>query len=860
MNDVNKAKAVTRVGWRYLLHHPWQGILMILGIALGVAVVVSIDLANASASRAFDLSTEAVAGKATHQIIGGPAGLDQQIYVDLKTRAIQSPLAPVIQAYVVSDEIGGYPLQLLGVDPFADAPFRDYLGSPDGESRTRATDLSQLLTSPGAILISDQLAEQFGLSIGQNIILEIAGRREPVHIAGFLTLSDELSRRALNGILLADISTTQELLGRENTIDNIDVILPEGEQGEELAAEITQQLSGRAILQPVAARSGAVQQMTAAFRLNLAALSLLALVVGMFLIYNTVTFSVVQRRPLFGTLRCLGVTRSQVFGMVMSEAFFVGLAGSGLGLILGVLMGRSTVGMIAQTINDLFFVVNVQGGAIAIESLVKGGILGMSATLLSTLPPAWEAASVSPRAALSRSSLESKARAAIVLAFWIGLLLILVGCLMLLIPSRSLLLSFISTLAVVVGFAMLVPRFTGLFTLYAAPIFEKLLGLLGRMAPRDVQGSLSRTAIAVMALMVAVSVTIGVSLMVNSFRFTVITWLNETLQGDIYISAPSLTATTPSESIDPEILELTSHVPGVERVDVLRSATVNSPQGAVNIAATDNYSIGFERIFITVDGEKQDLWDGLLSGAVIVSEPFADRMDLPMQGGMITLITRAGPRQFPVMGVYYDYASVAGTVIMALPVYQEFWDDREITAVQLRLNPGIQVDGVVKDLQEAFAPIQGVRVQANQILKQEVLKIFDRTFLITGALQVIATVVAFIGILSALLSLELERQRELGILRSIGMTVGQVRVLLLSETGLMGAIAGVLAMPAGYVLAVILVYIINKRSFGWTLQMHIDPVTFLEALGIALTAAVLAGIYPAFRIGKINPSEALRSE
>jgi len=833
---------------------------MILGIALGVAVVVSIDLANTSASRAFDLSTEAVAGKATHQIIGGPAGLDQQIYVDLKTGAIQSPLAPVIQAYVVSDDIGGYPLQLLGVDPFADAPFRDYLGSQDSESRAAATDLRQLLTSPGAILISDQLAGQFGLSIGQNLRLEVAGRSEPVQIAGFLSLSDELSRRALNGILLADISTAQELLGRENTIDNIDVILPEGEQGELLAAEINQQLSGRAILQPVAARSGAIQQMTAAFRLNLTALSLLALVVGMFLIYNTITFSVVQRRPLFGTLRCLGVTRSQVFGMVMSEALIVSLAGSGLGLILGVLMGRSTVGMIAQTINDLFFVVNVQRGAIVVESLVKGAILGISVTLLSTLPPAWEAASVSPRAALSRSGLESKARAAIVLAFWIGFLLIVAGCLLLLIPSRSLVLSFVSTLAVVVGFAMLVPRFTGLVTSYGAPIFEKLLGILGRMAPRDVQGSLSRTAIAVMALMVAVSVTIGVSLMVNSFRFTVITWLNETLQGDIYISAPSLTATTPSVSIDPEILELTGRVPGVERVDVLRSATVNSPQGAVNIAATDNYSIGFERIFLSVEGAKQDLWDGLLGGAVIVSEPFANRMDLPLRGGMITLNTNLGLRQFPVMGVYYDYSSVAGTVIMALPVYQEYWDDREISAVQLRLNPGTQVDGVVKDLQEASAPLQAVRVQANQILKQEVLKVFDRTFLITGALQVIATVVAFIGILSALLSLELERQHELGILRSIGMTVGQVRALVLAETGLMGAIAGVLAMPVGYVLALILVYIINKRSFGWTLQMHIDPITFLEAFSIALFAAVLAGMYPAFRIGKINPSEALRSE
>ncbi len=235
-------------------------------------------------------------------------------------------------------------------------------------------------------------------------------------------------------------------------------------------------------------------------------------------------------------------------------------------------------------------------------------------------------------------------------------------------------------------------------------------------------------------------------------------------------------------------------------------------------------------------------------------------MELPLQGGMITSNTRLGPRQFPVMGIYYDYASVAGTVFMALPVYQEYWDDREITAVQLRLDPGTQVDGVVKDLQEAFQPLQAVRVQANQILKQEVLKVFDRTFLITGALQVITTVVAFIGILSALLSLNSSGGTSSEIMRSIGMTVGQVRALVLAETGLMGAIAGVLAMPAGYVLALILVYIINKRSFGWTLQMHIDPTTFLEAFGIALIAAVLAGIYPAFRIGKINPSEALRSE
>lgn len=833
---------------------------MLLGIALGVAVVVSIDLANASASSAFDLSNAAVAGKATHQVIGGPAGLDQAVYTDLRRAAIQAQFAPVLRSHVISPDLGGSPLQLLGVDPFAEPPFRDYLAGEAGGSRPRAIDLSSLLTNPGGILISGQLAAQHGIVAGQELQLQVGGRSVPVNVVGLLLAEDELSQRALNGIILADISTAQELTGRLSTIDTIDVILPEGAAGEVLAEQISSRLAGGASLQPVEARRGAVEQMTAAFRLNLTALSLLALVVGMFLIYNTSTFSVIQRRSLFGTLRCLGASRLQVFGIVIGEAFLVGLAGSGLGLLLGVLMGRGTVGLISQTINDLFFVLNVQPGQVSGASLLKGGLLGIVATLLSAMPPAWEASTVSPRLALSRSTLESKARFAIRLAFRTGFSLIVLGALSLLIPIRSLVLSFISTLAVVVGFAMLVPGFTAFAMKYGAPLFGKVFGLFGRIAPRDVESSLSRTAIAIMALMVAVSVIIGVSLMVNSFRFTVTTWLSETLQGDIYISAPSLTATTPTESVDPRVLEIAENWPGVARVNVLRAATVSSPSGDVQVAATDNDLIGFERIFQAADVPPEAVWDAMVKGAVVVSEPFAERMNLPQHGGAITLLTEDGPRQFPVIGIYYDYASVAGTVLMALPVYRENWGDQEITAIQLRLAPGGQVDEVVREMQPALVPVQALRIQANQILKQEVLKVFDRTFLITGALQLIATVVAFIGILSALLSLELERLRDLGILRSIGMTVGQVRLLVLSETGLMGTVAGLLAMPAGYVLALILVFIINKRSFGWTLQMNLDPASFLEAFGIAVIAALLAGIYPAIRIGRLSPSEALRSE
>jgi putative ABC transport system permease protein len=348
--------------------------------------------------------------------------------------------------------------------------------------------------------------------------------------------------------------------------------------------------------------------------------------------------------------------------------------------------------------------------------------------------------------------------------------------------------------------------------------------------------------------------------MVSSFRSTVIAWLSETLQGDIYVSAPSLTTTTPSTPIFPEVLDKFGEMPYVKQIDLLRSVDVDSPLGKIHIAATDNPFVAEERIFLSVDLPKDEIWQEMNEGSVIVSEPLANRLDLPMHGGSITLNTKQGPRQFPISGIYYDYASTQGTILMSLSVYQEMWDDSTITAAALRLAPDEDVDIVVEEIQNELSDLQSLTVRANKSLRDEVLAVFDRTFAITSALQLLSTIVAFIGVLSALLSLELERQRELGVLRSIGLTVRQLWGLLLLETGLMGGTAGLLAMPTGYILAIILVYIINKRSFGWTLQMSLKPEPFLEAFIVATIAALIAGIYPAFRIGRMAASQAIRSE
>ena len=860
------ARPIFNIGRQYLQRHPWQTALMILGVTLGVAVVVAIDIANASASRAFDLSTEAVAGRATHQIIGGPSGLEEEIYVNLAVSGVVDAAAPVVSEYVSAPALNEGPVQLLGIDPFSDSPFRDYLGGVTGEqSRQPLDNLVQFLTQPGAILISADLAKRAGLAdcpVRENrcqVELEIDGITKPAFITGYIQPADSLSKRALDDIIIADIATAQELTGRLGFIDRIDLILPEY-GSEDIEAAINEMLPVNARLIPVEARSGTINEMTSAFRINLTALSLLALVVGLFLIYNTITFSVVQRRPLFGTLRCIGVTRREIFALVLSEALIVGIAGALFGLLIGILMGQTAVRLVTQTINDLYFVLTVRGVQIPLLSLIKGALLGTVATVLAAAPPAWEAASVPPRLALSRSGLERKAQQAVYLAAIAGLVLIILGIAALLIPSRNLILSFTATFSVIIGFSLEAPIVTAWLMKASSPPLGSLMGSLGRMAPRDVVSSLSRTSIAVAALMMAVSVTIGVSLMVGSFRYTVVTWLEETLQGDIYISAPSLTSTQSSAPIDPQVIQVLDDWPEVENVYTLRSVQVESPQGESHIAATSNLRVSEERLFLSTSIPADQIDSALQSGAVIISEPYANRTGISQPGGEVLLYTDRGEASFPVVGIYYDYSSSQGTILMSLDVYRQYWEDTSVTAAALKLQPGNDADHVVDGLQAALIGVQQLLIRPNRILRNEVLQVFDRTFTITSALQLLATFVAFIGVLSALLSVELERQREFGILRAVGLTARQLWGLILLETGLLGASAGLLAIPTGYILAVILIYIINRRSFGWTLQMQLQPEPFLAALSIAIIAALLAGIYPARRLSRMMAADAIRYE
>lgn len=841
---------LVRSSLRHLGRHPWLTALSLLGIALGVAVVVSIDLASDSAMRAFERSTDAVAGRATHQLSGGSSGVPEEVYRDLRLRRDAPVSAPVVEGYVQAAVGDRRTLTVLGVDPFAEGPFRDYAkGDAVG-------DVGALLTEPGTVLLSARAARALGIPAGGTLPVRVEGLEKQLRVTALLEPGDEDTARALEALVLTDVSTAQEVLGQVGRLTRVDLRLADEAEAQRVAATLP---TGTELVR-ASARTGTVEQMTKAFRTNLTALSLLALVVGMFLIYNTMTFSVVQRRGLLGRLRAVGITRGELFALVLGEAAVLGAVGTVAGLLLGVLLGRGLVGLVTQTLNDLYFVVSVRRLALEPFTLAKGLALGLGATLLAALVPAWEAARSAPATTLRRSTLEDVSRTRAPRLALLGLGVLAAGTVLLTWPTQALLPAYGGLFSVLLGAALLVPWVTERLSAGAAVPLGGAFGLLGRMAARGVRTSLSRTAVALAALMVAVATTVGVGLMVSSFRGTVVSWLDASLQADVFISPPSLVARRGSASLVPGLAEQLRATPGVAGSSTIRVSTPRVDGVPTDLIAVDFSRTG-ARPYRFKEGDADTVWRELESSpdTILVSEPFSFHRGVRV-GGTVRLSTDRGPKDFRVVGVYFDYGSDVGTLLMPRATYDRWYDDRGVSGVALYAAPGQDVDALVASVRQRAGDSQALRVSANRSLRQASMEVFDRTFTITHVLRLLAIGVAFVGVLSALMSLQLERARELAVLRATGLTPGQLWGLVSLQTGLMGLLAGLFSMPLGVALAYVLVHVINQRSFGWTLQLEVTPETLVQALLLALVASALAGLYPAWKMARANPALALREE
>jgi putative ABC transport system permease protein len=518
------------------------------------------------------------------------------------------------------------------------------------------------------------------------------------------------------------------------------------------------------------------------------------------------------------------------------------------------------VGMVAQTVTDFYF--NAGPGQLALEPLgLLGGVaLGTLAAGLAGLRPSWEATTVSPRQALMRSSLESDSHRAARVGAVVAVAAVVVGV-ALLWASRSIVASFIGVFIVLLGLSLATPLVALATARALGTLFGRRLGMIGRMAIRSIGAHLSRTGVAMAALMMALAVAVGIGLMITSFRSTVERWLQASLPADLYITTAAGGAqdAVPVDLVPESLLDEIATLPGVNGVNALRRAAVTSSAGELTVVALAMDSRSHDAFPFkgsAIDGA----WEAFHAGeTVLVSEPLASRTTLSVND-KLDLRAPGSEGPIPVGGVFYDYSTDRGYLLMSLDLYRRLWNDPGITAASVFVQTGVSLEEVAAEVRRALPAGSGLVVRSDAVLRTESLRVFDRTFQITGILRGLAIVVAMIGILGSLMALQLERTRELGLLRAAGLTRAQLWKLVTAQTGLMGLISGLLALPVGAAMAAMMIYVVNRRSFGWTMPMEVDPVLLIQTVAVAIVAAVLAGVLPSRRMATVSPAEALREE
>jgi len=839
MHSPSGSSLLWRSALRYARIRSWQTGLNILGIMIGVMMVVAVDLANNSARHAFERSLELINGEISHQVVGGSQGIPDAVFTGIKRVFGYRRAAPSLSGEV---RVDGRNLTLIGMDIISEASLsRSRPGMP-ADAFTLAGDLVAVIGSSNRVVMAEQLATSLGLAPGDAFQVRTLNSVTEVMLSGVFTSPDA---DATGELILADMAAAQTILNRPGRLDSIDLVLSDSE-----ADQLAAWLPGNLALVPAQVRNDNLRDMSEAFHINLLAMSLLSLLVAGLLIYNTVTLSVLQRQETLGIFRSQGVTSNQVLMLVLGENAVTGFIASILGVVAGWWLGGFLVNMVTGTVDALYYDLAVSGYYVDPVVLARGLMLGILLSLVSAVLPAWRAARSKP-VTLQHTAAEGREWEHVVP--WLaaaGVLLMAIGFLLLLPEYGSLVTGFVALTIIVFGFCLVVPL--GLTALLSVMLVigRRWLDLSGLMALRSSLSGINRTGLAVAALCVAISVTVGVGVMVSSFRGTVIVWLEESLPGDIQLTAVTGT-------IDPALerdIQALDSIGSVHR-SVLQE--IESAFGPVRLGMNDLPAADkFYMKDVLPDG-----FDAFDNGAgVFVSEPLAYQQKLAL-GDQVSLLTGEGMAAFEVLGIFHDYTSGTGLVHMPARLYAEYWPRDPVTRLTIEVTDDANLDEVEGQLQALVAERDNqFNLIGNRELRTLTLQIFDRTFAITNVLRMLAILVAFVGVLSTLMALQLERLREFAILRATGMTPGQVTSLVLRQTTILGVCAGLLALPLGLLMSNILVDVINRRSFGWSMQHFLPASVLSEGFLLAVVAALIAGFYPAWRAGRIRPALALREE
>ena len=815
--------------------------LSIIGVALGIGLFIGVKVASDRAVSSFESEVRGMNPVMNYEIVD-ISGIDfsERVYGEVLKRA--DNCLPVLrvngQLPTLNETItieGIYTVRVMSMLRTASA---------------WAHDLEGFLREPDGVIVTKQLADTHSLKKGEKMMVMAYDREYS------LSIVDVIDEPSLPGkLVLMDIGNFQEHFGKTGYLSRIDL-----EADAETAGAVGEILPSHLA---VVSKERSLQNQKAllkSFRYNLQFVSLIAILVGLFLLYNTVFLSVIKRRTEIGILRGLGVHRKTVVLLFLAHGLLLGAIGSVVGIVFGQAAAFFSVIAVEKTISTIYSPIAISGSLITIRDILLAFGLGIAVSLGASALPAYEASKVRPSETSREGSFEGRYLRYVRRLAAAGLASIACGVMACWYDYQSMpfdfpFLAYAGILFIIAGFAFASPFF---FTAVLRSIRRALgrtFGAAGQIAISDMQGNIYRFSVALMSVAISGALIIALLTLIFSFRGSLRSWIRQNISADVYVKPSSCTSNFCFFPLSPELVEIVSEFPEVDAVDRFRTLNINF-FGKKIIAGFGD---------LKVQGRFGEGHPELSSAAAVQEKSIGISSYLGFRyhvkrGDTIDILTPKGREQFVVRDVFSSYSTTSGFVYLDRKWLKEFWGLDDATQIALYLREGIDINGFISRMKETVRGRFAVDIMNNDELRRKVLAIFDKTFAITYAIEAISIVVSLIGVINTLLTFVLERKREISVLRYLGGSWQQITRVLVLSAGMIGICGIILGSVMGLVMSVIFITVINKISFGWEIHFRIPYLYLFIVTAVLFLTTLMAGLIPARVARRVDPKRFISFE
>lgn len=844
---MNTLRLIKIIVIKNLLRDKFISILSIIGVALSVGLFVGVKISSDSAIHSFENEVKSMSTYTNYQIIDSK-GIDFYEGVFERIYSINKDSLPLIKTF------GYIPKwhEIVDINGILIIKAIKYFG----DIKKGDVNIEGLYKDLNSVLITKKFSDKYSLKVGDDIQLVVYDRLYQLRIAGIVD-SDFI----LENTFIMDLGNFQEYFDKVGFLSKIEIF-----SSDEDLERIVQVLPEDLRVESKEESLKNKKALTSSFRQNLQFVSFISILVGIFLLYNTIFITVVKRRTEIGILRGLGAEKRTIQELFIVQGLIIGIIGSLIGILIGKMLSHISVKIVEKTLVTMYITTTISEPYIKMVDIILFLLVGIFISLSASFIPAYEASKIKPNESIKEGSFEVRFKRYNSLFLTSGFALFILGlCISCYdyfkTPYDFPFLSYTGILLVILGFTLISPFYLMCFIRILKKPIELLFKFNGKIVIGDMNGNIYRFSVALMSVAISCALIIAIFILIYSLRSSLEKWINKNIVADIYIKPASCLSNYCFYPLSDEIIDIVKDFDEVAGIDRFRALNIDFNNKKV-IAGFADISIKRKYYSKRYFDEKYDNVLREMEGdgqVVSISEYIALKYNLRV-GDTINIKTPQGDKGFKIVDISSSYSTTSGFLYFDRKWLRRYWNLDDTTQFSIYVKEGVNVDSFIEKLKRRLLPVYSLEIMDNQELRDKIMVIFNRSFAITYAIETISIIISIIGLVNTLLALVFERKREISIIRYLGGTWRQIEKNFVLTSGTISILGLILGSLIGFLISLIFINVVNKISFGWEIHLKIPYFYISIVMCTLFLVSLMAGILPSRVAKRVDPKSFITFE